>query len=336
MSDQLDQYPFFQPGPAVGVTSVVTREMIGHHFRESLTMALGLGGLGSSLAFVTMVPLTQFFLDTYGWRGTMLLLGAIFSHLGVCGALMKEPAVTRSYDEYQTVDVIEEPAVTGEGEADASNSRCHSCLETVHSFFSKTFNISLLSSTSFWLINFMMNIWMIMYTAWFIYFVPNTISKGLSLKEASTCVVIYGIGRLPASVTIGPLVRYIPGINNSGWLGIGLVTQCIYYLLDPWLITYWPIFWAAFIFGYFSAVLLLLFDVIIIDIFGADQLGSVLGLIGPSAGLSRIFSLYFPGLIYDILGSYTLAFTVMGGVQCLTVVALLLLVWLQRRHPSGL
>ena len=43
-----------------------------------------------------------------------------------------------------------------------------------------------------------------------------------------------------------------------------------------------------------------------------------------------------PGLIYDHFGSYTLALILMGGVQLLTVVALLVLVWLQRRRPASL
>ena len=150
--------PFYQPGPAVGVSSVVTKEVISRAFTGSYTLAFGAGDIGASLVFFTTLPLTQFFLDVYGWRGTMLLLGAILSHLGVCGALMKEPATTRSNDEYQTVALVQETAVTGEGEEAASNSRCRSCRNSVSSFISETLKISLLSSLPFWLIVFMMNI----------------------------------------------------------------------------------------------------------------------------------------------------------------------------------
>ena len=258
-------------------------------------MALSLGGLGSSLAYVIIIPLTQFLIDVYGWRGTMLLTGGVYSHIAVCGALMKEPATTRSNDEYAAVAVVEETAVTGEGEAAASNSRCCSCQNSVSSFISKTLKKKILSSAPFWLIVFMMNIWMMMYTAWLIYFVPNTISKGFLLKEASTFVVTFGVGRIIASVTIGPLVQHITAISSTAWLGIGLLSSCIYYLADPWLLSYWPITVSTFVLGYFNSIPLVLFDVIIIETFGADLLGSVLGLIGIVAGVCRTLSLYFPG-----------------------------------------
>ena len=86
----------------------------------------------------------------------MLLLGGILSHLAVCGALMKEPAVTRirPNDEYQTVALNED---TGDGEA-TSNSRCCSCFNSVHSFISHTFKLGLFSLPAFWLIIIMYNI----------------------------------------------------------------------------------------------------------------------------------------------------------------------------------
>ncbi|XP_033635536.1 monocarboxylate transporter 11-like [Asterias rubens] len=147
-------------GPAIGVSSIVTREAISHQFSDSLTMALSLGGLGSSLAYVIIIPLTQFLIDVYGWRGTMLLTGGVYSHIAVCGALMKEPATTRSNDEYAAVAVVKE---TAEGESAASNSRCCSCQNSVSSFISKTLKKRILSSAPFWLIVFMMNIWMMIY-----------------------------------------------------------------------------------------------------------------------------------------------------------------------------
>ena len=55
-----------------------------------------MAGLGDSFAFVAAVPLIQLFLDIYGWRGTMLLLGVLVLHLAVCGALMKPLATSGS------------------------------------------------------------------------------------------------------------------------------------------------------------------------------------------------------------------------------------------------
>ncbi|XP_033636135.1 monocarboxylate transporter 12-like [Asterias rubens] len=323
-------------GPAVGCSLVVSKELVGRCFSEASTTAFGVGILGGSIAFVTCVPLTQFFLDIYGWRGTMLLLGGILSHLAVCGALMKEPAVTRirPNDEYQTVALNED---TGDGEA-TSNSRCCSCFNSVHSFISQTFKLGLFSLPSFWLIIFMCNIWMMMNTAWVIYFVVYTTeSKGFSLGDASNCVVSYGIGRILSSITVGPLVKnFKVRLSNSAWLGLGLFLSSLYYLIDPWLMSFWPVLVAAFIYGFFKVMIHIQFDLVVIESFGADRMGLFLGWNGLFTGVTGLFTLYFPGLIYDHFGSYTLALILMGGVQLLTVVALFVLVWLRRRSPASL
>lgn len=70
--------------------------------------AYGLASTGGSFADIFLVPLTQFFLDIYGWRGTMLLLGGIFSQLAVCGALLKHPTATESHIEYEQVTSSED------------------------------------------------------------------------------------------------------------------------------------------------------------------------------------------------------------------------------------
>ena len=124
----------------------MTKDVIGRSFSEFYILAFSIGGIGGSLVFFTTVPLTQFFLDVYGWRGTMLLLGGILSHLAVCGALMKEPAAIKKInnkDEYQTVTVDEEQRDISDREP-ASNSRCRSCLNSVSTFISKNFQTSLL------------------------------------------------------------------------------------------------------------------------------------------------------------------------------------------------
>lgn len=36
-------------------------------------------------------PLTQYWIEEYGWRGTILLLAGTFLQMCICGALMKDP-----------------------------------------------------------------------------------------------------------------------------------------------------------------------------------------------------------------------------------------------------
>ncbi|XP_071796102.1 monocarboxylate transporter 11-like [Asterias amurensis] len=96
-------------GSAVGISFVITKHLIGSYFNRSVTTAYGVSTLGSSVTFLVAVPLIQLSLDAYGWRGTMLLLGGLFLHLAVVGALMKPPAASGSQDGYEAALTTEEP-----------------------------------------------------------------------------------------------------------------------------------------------------------------------------------------------------------------------------------
>ncbi|XP_071795654.1 uncharacterized protein [Asterias amurensis] len=93
---------------AIGISYVITKHLIGSYFNKSITTAYAMSSIGNSFVFVAFVPLIQLFLDIYGWRGTMLLLGGLSLHIAVCGALVKPPAASRSQDGYEAAHTDEE------------------------------------------------------------------------------------------------------------------------------------------------------------------------------------------------------------------------------------
>ena len=152
-------------GPASGISYVITKHLIGCYFSKSITTAYAMYSMGNSFIFVAVVPLIQLFLDTYGWRGTMLLLGALLLHLAVCGALMKPPAASGSQDGYEAAHTDKEQE-TGQDKVVPSNRCGCSCFSKVFSFTRDTFQLGLLSSVSFWLVVFMYSFWQMLNVAW--------------------------------------------------------------------------------------------------------------------------------------------------------------------------
>ncbi|XP_033638475.1 uncharacterized protein LOC117299123 [Asterias rubens] len=79
--------------------------------------------------------------------------------------------------------------------------------------------------------------------------------------------------------------------------------------------------------------------------FGVRTVVTVSGLVAGVSMITASFlsSLYtitfiltvFAGLLYDLAGDYIVAFSLMAGVQSLTVVAALGLSWRQKHHPSS-
>lgn len=70
------------------VTAVVS---IAYWFDKKRTLATGLGACGTGIGTLLYAPLTQYSIEEYGWRGTVLLLAGTFFNFCVCGALMRDP-----------------------------------------------------------------------------------------------------------------------------------------------------------------------------------------------------------------------------------------------------
>ncbi|XP_036985100.1 monocarboxylate transporter 11 isoform X3 [Artibeus jamaicensis] len=67
--------------PALGTVS--------RYFSRRRVSAVGLALTGNGASSLLLAPVLQLLLDTFGWRGALLLLGAITLHLTPCGALLR-------------------------------------------------------------------------------------------------------------------------------------------------------------------------------------------------------------------------------------------------------
>ncbi|CAG2102360.1 unnamed protein product [Medioppia subpectinata] len=69
------------------VTSIVS---VAYYFERRRSLATGLAVCGSGFGTFLFAPLTIFLLKEYDWRGTLLILGAIFLNIANFGALMRD------------------------------------------------------------------------------------------------------------------------------------------------------------------------------------------------------------------------------------------------------
>ena len=300
---------FFVLGSAAGISFVITKHLIGSYFNKSVTTAYGVSTLGSSVTFLVAVPLIQLFLDTYGWRGTMLLLGGGLLHLAVVGALMKPPAASGSQDGYEGALTDEEPETRDDDVVPSNRCGC-SCFSTVFSFTRDTFQLELFSSMSFWLVLFVFIMMEMTCSAWLIYYVQyTTVYKGFTLEDASHFVVSYGVGRTIASIVIGLLFQAVQVFSAYVWLAASLLICAIYFAVDPWLSSYWPIVANTFFYGTAVSMATILVDVVNTKIFGKERLGCAMGLLGLLSSVASLLLLFFPGeLLFSFSYSETTFF----------------------------
>ncbi|KAJ8374051.1 hypothetical protein SKAU_G00046310, partial [Synaphobranchus kaupii] len=63
--------------------------MIGKYFFKKRPIANGLAMAGSPVFLSTLAPLNQYLFNTYGWRGSFLILGGLLLNCCVAGSLMR-------------------------------------------------------------------------------------------------------------------------------------------------------------------------------------------------------------------------------------------------------
>lgn len=78
-------------GLGLGLCYVTAVVSIAYWFDKKRTLAVGLGACGSGIGTFVYAPMTTYFIEEYGWRGTCLLLAGTFFNLIVCGTVMRDP-----------------------------------------------------------------------------------------------------------------------------------------------------------------------------------------------------------------------------------------------------
>lgn len=63
--------------------------MVGSYFSERKALAYGISMSGSGIGTFILAPVVQLLIERFTWRGALLILGGLVSHLCVCGALMR-------------------------------------------------------------------------------------------------------------------------------------------------------------------------------------------------------------------------------------------------------
>ncbi|KAI4456619.1 monocarboxylate transporter [Holotrichia oblita] len=78
-------------GLGLGLCYVTAVVSIAFWFDKKRNLAIGLGACGTGIGTFVYAPMTQYFIEQYGWRGCVLLLAGTFLNMCVCGCLMRDP-----------------------------------------------------------------------------------------------------------------------------------------------------------------------------------------------------------------------------------------------------
>ncbi|XP_038063319.1 monocarboxylate transporter 12-like [Patiria miniata] len=313
-------------GTSTGISQVVGNEAVGRCFTKNYATANGVARSGYSVGLIVFAPLVQLFLNTYGWRGTLLLVGAITMHSVASGALMvanPQPKLDQS-SAYQTLPQTEH---TNSSSAHESALRSH--CGSLRKFVSKNFDAGLLLNARYWSVAILYCCTIYAYLMWIVYFVSQAQSNGFTLEEAGSFVTIGGIANLFGKISQGLITDR--GVISSWTLVAGfLVISSVAYVASSWLTSYWTMMTSSVLILFSDGVLSCQTDVLIKQVLGVELIAGAFGWIGLKVALLTFAFGFLPGLVYDLTGSYTAAFLLIGSVQAVPLVPLLMLRYSQR------
>ncbi|XP_071106596.1 monocarboxylate transporter 9-like [Haliotis cracherodii] len=120
-------------GVGMSFCYVTTVVIVAFYFEQKRALATGLAVCGSGIGTFIIAPLTEYLIDEYGWRGTVLILGGVLLNIIVCGALFRPLKFTRAERRRRALEQFDKLSRTISRQSLPSRGRSRYSSEVSHS-----------------------------------------------------------------------------------------------------------------------------------------------------------------------------------------------------------
>ncbi|XP_033644931.1 monocarboxylate transporter 12-like [Asterias rubens] len=343
-----------------GITVIPAVVMVAKYFKRYYPLACGISTSGLDIGMLVFAPLMQLLLDTYGWRGAMLVTGAFVGNVFAAGALFRpvrsssqtgdkkstEEHVEQGEDKEMLKDNNENHRSTQSEDHGINEVKTQNQLQSTdatnitlksqrqRNLFSAAANslrLHLLSeSYRLSLIIFAQVVaYLVAYTCFIMFLVPFATSSGISEQDASFLISVCGIGGIVGRLICGVLTK-----KASSYVIYQVsmfVSGCAVLLVQ--LGTTW-IYISASMVGITYGIQYTIWRVMMLELVGVDNMGSAIGIYS-SIGIP--FTVTVPilsGALYDTTESYSILFYIFAAFYFLGFGALFLAPILKRIEPG--
>ncbi len=290
-------------GVGIGGTVTPINTTIPRWFNKKTVLAIAIPAAGFGVGSVLAPLIIQWLLTVLDWQLTFIILGGLRLVIALPAALfMKRDPQDMGLRPYG-----DSPSATGI--PFDSSAEGMSFIQTM-----KSRQFWLLAMTHF---GFGFYLQMII-----VHIVPNAIDTGLSAVLAAGILSIVG-----ATSILGMLSA---GFVSDRLGSIRLLCTCMFVmtLAIAWLLVSgdaWTFYLFATVFGFFYGGAIPLWTMVPVRLFGTRSLGSIFGILMLLGTIGGAIGAPMSGLVFDLAGSYRIAFIVGAGIGVLTIVLSLLL-----------
>nr|XP_020655411.1 monocarboxylate transporter 13-like [Pogona vitticeps] len=263
--------------------SLVTR-----YFNRRRAMAHFVVFSGAGIASLAFPPLFQFLVDSYGWRGGLLVLSGISSHLVVCGALLRPLNVAAT-------GAVPSPEEESRGKRLASllglKLLCH-------------WDFMVFSGAGF-----------LMALGYFIpvaHLLPHARETGFDEYQAAFLVSAVGVADIVGRI-LGGWLASCTSLTLIHQLTLWTLLTGISLLAIPLARSYGVMLAVSICYGFLGSSILPLRFSSLADIVGPDKIMGAIGLLQVMASSGALAGPPFSGWIRDVTGSYDASFFTSGS-----------------------
>ncbi|XP_015275785.1 PREDICTED: monocarboxylate transporter 13-like [Gekko japonicus] len=263
--------------------------LVARYFKRRRALANALVFSGTGISALAFSPLFQFLVDSYGWRGALLIVSGMAFHLVVCGALLR-------------------PLPLAPNDASGAPGQ-----ESRWGRLASLFGLRLLRHRAFMTFCGSGVLITAGYFMPFIHLVPHARETGFDEYQAAFLVSVVGIADIAGRIVAGWLADCGP-LRLVHHLTLWTLLTGVTLLLVPLGRNYTSMVAVSIGYGFLASAIIPLKFSTLVEIVGPDQIMGAIGLIHLMESFGALAGPPLSGWIRDATGSYVASFQAAGSI----------------------
>lgn len=286
-----------------GAIYVVTMPTISRWFDKKRALAIGIASSGGGLGTAAVAPFAAYLISNFSWRVAYIVLGsmALLIVIPLSFVLKNDP---------KELGMLPDGVKLAQDKIDNEQTKVKLSGLTLK---------QAIRTRAFWLMAFVWLLHSFCMLLIFTHVVAHATDMGISTGSASAILSFIGITRAMGLIIMGGVADRI-GRKKVAIIGTTLMTISV--LLLTFSRELWTLYLFAVIYGFGEGGQLSSITALMADNFGLLNFGYILGILDIGWAIGSAIGPLVGGLIYDINGSYFIAF-ILGSIAMACVVLLI-------------
>lgn len=297
-------------GLGVSFTWVPANSMVNHYFKRWRPIACAISSSGECVFAMAFSPFFQWLIESYSWRGALLIIGGLQLNLIVCGTLMKP---------LQPAQTCRKPVLDSKEETRTSKKATFQCSLIQRPELLLYIVFAILAAAGFFIPP--------------LFLVPYANSLGMEQYWAASLLSVLSLADLLGRLGCGWLAN-LRLLRNLQLLTMVATAMGVVLLMLPIAHSYWSVLVFSSLYGFLFGCVVAIHVTSIVDIVGLEGFDSALGLFMLLRSVGGFLGPPAAGWLVDWTHNFGAAFYLSGICLVLSALFVVLVDWLVEKKKK--